>query len=180
MQLIVRLHKISNFFYRKNLRFVSKIIDVGMRIIFQTSIPGGATIHPTAHFAHSGLFSLVTRDSRLGARVTLGVGVVFVGGWPKQGAPTVEDDCIIHTGAVLVGAVRIGTGSVIGANAVVTTDIPPRSLAVGIPARVKKTGIDIREYHFPVVIEANPEFFDTRPEVPAESQEKTSQDKTQP
>lgn len=159
MQLVIRLHKISNFFYRNKLKPVSKVIDIGLRILFQTSIPGGAKVHPTAHFAHSGLFSLITRDTVLGARVTLGVGVVFVGGWPKQGAPIVEDDCIIHTGAVVVGAVRIGRGSVIGANAVVTTDIPPRSLAVGIPARVKKSDIDIREYHFPVVVEANQEFF---------------------
>ncbi len=153
------------------MRPVSKIIDIGMRIVFQTSIPGGARVHPTAHFAHSGIFTLITRDSELGARVTLGVGVVFVAGWPKPGAPIVEDDCIIHTGAVLVGAVRIGSGSVIGANAVVTTDIPPRSLAVGIPARVKKSDIDIREYHFPVVIEANQAFFHS---------EEAQQDKTKP
>jgi serine O-acetyltransferase len=151
MQFVIRLHKISNFFYRNRLKPVSKVIDIAMRILFQTSIPGGARIHSTAHFAHSGLFSLLTRDAEVGARVTLGIGVVLTSGWPKPGAPIIEDDCIIMTGAVVIGAVRIGQGSVIGANAVVTTDIPPRSLAVGIPARVKRSDIDIARYHFPVV-----------------------------
>jgi serine O-acetyltransferase len=171
MQPIVRLHKISSFFYRNKMKRISKIIDLGMRLLFQTKIPGGSKVHPTVHFAHNGMFSAIARDTELGARVTIGLGVVLVGGWPKPGAPIVEDDCIIHTGAVLVGAVRIGAGSVIGANAVVTTDIPPRSLAVGIPARVKRSDIDIREYHFPVVMEANPDAFQ-----PMTGQ----QDKTQP
>jgi serine O-acetyltransferase len=149
MQFIVRVHKLSNFFYRYRLRPLSKIIDVALRIGCQTSIPGAADVHSTAHFAHSGLFTLITRDTKIGARVTLGVGVVFTSGWPRPGAPVVEDNCIIHSGAVVVGAVRIGEGSVIGANAVVTSDIPPRSLAVGIPAKVKKSNIDINDYHFP-------------------------------
>lgn len=149
MQFIVRVHKFSNLCYRHRLRPISKIIDIALRILCQTSIPGAADVDPTAHFAHSGLFTLITRDTRIGARVTLGVGVVFTSGWPRPGAPVVEDNCIIHSGAVVVGAVRIGEGSVIGANAVVTTDIPPRSLAVGIPARVKKSNIDINDYHFP-------------------------------
>jgi acetyltransferase-like isoleucine patch superfamily enzyme len=39
----------------------------------------------------------------------------------------------------VLDGVRIGRGSVIGAGAVVTTDIPPYSIAVGVPARVVKT-----------------------------------------
>jgi hypothetical protein len=51
-------------------------------------------------------------------------------------------DCVdIGAGAVLLGHIRIGDGSVIGANAVVLDDVPPGSLAVGVPARI----IDRRE-----------------------------------
>ena len=42
--------------------------------------------------------------------------------------------------------VRIGKGSVIGANAVVLTDIPPFSLAVGVPAVIKKSAINVDDY----------------------------------
>lgn len=50
--------------------------------------------------------------------------------------PNIEDGVTVFAGAVIVGRVRIGSNSTIGANAVVTKDIPPNSTAVGVPARV--------------------------------------------
>jgi len=52
--------------------------------------------------------------------------------------PTVGDNVQIGTGAKLVGPVTIGRGSLIGANAVVTKDVPPHSVAAGVPARVTR------------------------------------------
>jgi acetyltransferase-like isoleucine patch superfamily enzyme len=60
----------------------------------------------------------------------------------KQGIQTqgitVEDDVWLGAGAVVLDGVTIGKGSVIGAGAVVSKDIPPYSIAVGVPARVVK------------------------------------------
>jgi acetyltransferase-like isoleucine patch superfamily enzyme len=49
---------------------------------------------------------------------------------------TIEEDCWLGTGAIVLPGVRIGKGSIIGAGAVVTKDIPPFSMAIGVPARV--------------------------------------------
>jgi acetyltransferase-like isoleucine patch superfamily enzyme len=49
---------------------------------------------------------------------------------------TIEDDCWLGSGVKVVDGVTIGRGSVIGAGAVVTKDIPPYSVAVGVPAKV--------------------------------------------
>jgi acetyltransferase-like isoleucine patch superfamily enzyme len=52
------------------------------------------------------------------------------------GAIVIEDNCWIGGHVTITQGVTIGTGSVIGANSVVTKDIPARSLAAGNPARV--------------------------------------------
>jgi serine O-acetyltransferase len=52
--------------------------------------------------------------------------------------PIIEDRCDIGCGAVIVGAITIGHDSQIGANAVVLKDIPPYSVAVGVPAKIIK------------------------------------------
>jgi carbonic anhydrase/acetyltransferase-like protein (isoleucine patch superfamily) len=67
----------------------------------------------------------------VGSRVTVGHRVILHG-------CSVEDDCLIGMGAVLLNMVRIGRGSVIGAGALVLegTDVPPGSLVLGFPARV--------------------------------------------
>jgi serine O-acetyltransferase len=54
----------------------------------------------------------------------------------ERSIPTIEDRVDIGCGACVLGAVTIGHDSLIGANAVVVTDIPPHSTAVGVPARV--------------------------------------------
>jgi len=48
----------------------------------------------------------------------------------------IEEDCWLGTGAIVLPGVRIGRGSIIGAGAVVTKDVPPLSVALGVPARI--------------------------------------------
>ena len=52
--------------------------------------------------------------------------------------PVIGDRVDIGCGAVILGAITVGHDSVIGANAVVLKDVPPRSVAVGVPAKVIK------------------------------------------
>lgn len=52
---------------------------------------------------------------------------------------TIEDDCNIGIGSIILPNVKIGRGSKIGANAVVNIDIPKYSVAVGVPAKVIKS-----------------------------------------
>ena len=67
----------------------------------------------------------------VGNRVTVGHRAILHG-------CTVEDDCLIGMGAVLLNNVRVGHGSVIGAGALLLegTDVPPGSLVVGFPGKV--------------------------------------------
>ena len=65
---------------------------------------------------------------------------VLAQGVTSGGAVDIEDGCWIGTGAVIIGnkGLRIGRGSVVGANAVVTSDVPPYCVVGGNPARILK------------------------------------------
>ena len=70
----------------------------------------------------------------VGARVGIGHRVVLHG-------CTIEDECLIGMGSVLLNGVHIGAGSVVAAGAVVPEGLraPPRSVLVGVPARITRT-----------------------------------------
>jgi carbonic anhydrase/acetyltransferase-like protein (isoleucine patch superfamily) len=67
----------------------------------------------------------------IGSRVGVGHRVILHG-------CTVEDDCLIGMGSVLLNEVRVGAGSVVAAGAVLPErmEVPPRSLVMGVPARI--------------------------------------------
>lgn len=73
------------------------------------------------------------KPARIGARVGVGHRAILH-------ACTVEDDCLIGMGSILLNDVHVGTGSVVAAGAVVPegTHVPPGSLVVGVPARVTR------------------------------------------
>lgn len=59
-----------------------------------------------------------------------------------QGVPHIGDDVWIGTGAILVGAITVGSGATISAGSVVSRDVPERSLVAGNPGRVIATDYD--------------------------------------
>ncbi|BEP13388.1 hypothetical protein acdb102_16990 [Acidothermaceae bacterium B102] len=61
-------------------------------------------------------------------------------------APRIEDDVVIATGAIVIGGITIGKGAHIGAGAVVTKDVPPGMVAVGVPAKYREPGVNSRAH----------------------------------
>ena len=78
-------------------------------------------------------------DATLGERVNIGAGTVTCNyDGQRKHETIIEDDVKIGSDTMLVAPVRVGRGSVTGAGSVVTKDVPPDSLAVGVPAVIKK------------------------------------------
>jgi serine O-acetyltransferase len=103
----------------------------GISIPFDTKVGEGLYI---GHFG--GIVvnhrSVIGRNCNLSQGVTLGV----ANRGARQGAPMVGDGVYIGPGAKLVGAVTVGDNVAIGANCVVTKDVPDNAVVVGVPARV--------------------------------------------
>ena len=64
---------------------------------------------------------------------------MFEQGYDEPKQVTINDDCWIGTNVVILPGVTIGQGSIIGAGAVVTKDVPPYSIVGGVPAKVIKS-----------------------------------------
>jgi serine O-acetyltransferase len=153
MQTLIRIHKLSRRLFDRRWFGLSRSIDRVIRLVYAARIPAEADIHPTVHFSHNALAVVVTKKAFIGPHCHIGMHVLLGSRWPLDGGPRLEEKVIVHAGAKIIGPVTIGRGSVIGANAVVLEDIPPYSLAVGVPAVVKKTGIRVEEYLPPVAAE---------------------------
>jgi serine O-acetyltransferase len=146
MQTIVRLHKFSRRLLEWRLPGLARMVERLIRLIYAARIPADADIDPTVHFSHNALAVVVTKRATIGPRCQIGLQVLLGSRWPLEGAPTLEEDVIVHSGAKIIGPITIGRGSVIGANAVVLENVPPHSLVVGVPGVVKKRDIRIEDY----------------------------------
>jgi serine O-acetyltransferase len=91
-------------------------------------------VGPGLFVAHG--YATTLAAERIGANCYVHQGVTIGWDYRSERAPIIEDDVFIGAGAVIVGAVTIGSGARIGSNAVVLCDVPPGATAVGVPARV--------------------------------------------
>jgi len=112
----VRLGRDASIWYNSVVRGDTELVEVG----------DGANIQDLALLhADPGFPCLV------GPRVTVGHRAILHG-------CTVEEDCLIGMGAILLNGVRVGRGSVVGAGALLTEgmQVPPGSVVVGVPGKV--------------------------------------------
>jgi serine O-acetyltransferase len=130
-------HRITHRLHKAGLvwlaRFVSQIVRAGTGI----EIHPGATIGERFFIDH-GMGVVVGETSIIGDDVTLYQGVTLGGTGKEHGKrhPTIEDFVVVGVGATVLGNIRIGRGSRVGAGAVVVADVPPNCTVVGVPGRV--------------------------------------------
>jgi serine O-acetyltransferase len=135
----VVLIRISHKLHNCGWRLLAKIPALINFTVFGIEVPPRLQIGP-------GLVIMHTYGTVLGARliganftvyhqVTLGAKDIDFDYNPSK-RPTIESNVIVCVGAKVLGGVTIGDDCIVGANAVVLQDVPPRSTAVGVPARI--------------------------------------------
>lgn len=119
---------------------LAKLFSLVNVLLFTLEVPSRLEIGLGLVIPHP--FGSILGAGRIGTNVTIYQQVTLGAtladfGFDTKSRPTVEDNVIITAGAKILGSVRLGHGSIIGANAVVITDVPPNSIAVGVPAVIK-------------------------------------------
>lgn len=142
-----KVYKMINCYSRGKKRkaaFYSKLI----RIIFAMDIMPETKISDNVEFVHNGLGvvihpkTIIGKECKIYQNVTLGGNGKIINGKPNVGAPTLEENVAIFSGACVLGPISIGHDSIIGANAVITKNVPPNSLVYGNPATIKPLNFD--------------------------------------
>lgn len=113
---------------------VNHALRLATTVLYSIEIGNDIELGEGINFTHT-LGTVIGGTSKVGARVKF-MGNNTIGTAKDNGCPVIEDDVVIGCGARVLGPIRIGRGAIIGANAVVLTDVPPGAVASGIPAQV--------------------------------------------
>lgn len=131
-------HRIAHALYRGGWFFLARLVNHWSRWMTAIDIHPGARIGRNFFIDHG--FTVIGETAEIGDDVTIYQCVTLGGTAPDNGVagkrhPTVLDGAIIGSGAQVLGPITVGRRSRIGANAVVTKDVPEGATMVGIPAR---------------------------------------------
>ena len=143
-------HRIANFFAIAKFDLIARMISQFSRFLT------GIEIHPKAKigknlFIDHGMGVVIGETSEIGDNVTIYHAVTLGGISPSINSdeqrntkrhPTLKDHVVIGSGAQILGPININEHAKVGANAVVTHDVPAHAVMVGIPARNIKSKPD--------------------------------------
>ena len=145
----VFFHQIAHFFSVAKFNLIARVISQFSRFLT------GIEIHPAAKigknfFIDHGMGVVIGETSEIGDNVTIYHMVTLGGISPSINSdnqrqvkrhPTLKDNVVIGSGAQVLGPITVGENAKVGANAVVTKDVPANAVMVGIPAKnVNKDG----------------------------------------
>jgi len=131
-------HRIAHAMYRARFFLLARVVNHTGRFLTAIDIHPGAKIGREFFIDHG--FVVIGETAEIGDGVTIYQCVTLGGTDPANGVPgkrhpTIADGVIIGSGAQVLGPILVGRRARIGANAVVTRDVPEGATMVGIPAK---------------------------------------------
>jgi serine O-acetyltransferase len=131
-------HRLAHRLYRARLWFLARLVNHVARFLTAIDIHPGARIGRNLFIDHG--FTVIGETAEIGDDVTIYQCVTLGGTNPANGVagkrhPTLGDHVIVGSGAQVLGPITVGARARIGANAVVTDDVPAGATMIGLKAR---------------------------------------------
>ncbi|MEB3287649.1 MAG: serine O-acetyltransferase EpsC [Vampirovibrionales bacterium] len=133
----VWLHRLNHSLWRAGFYVAARFLSQIARFFTGTEIHPGASIGKRLFIDH-GMGVVIGETTQIGDDVTIYQNATLGGTGKDDGKrhPTVEDRVVIGAGAKILGNVRIGHDSQVGASSVVLKDVPAYATVVGVPAKI--------------------------------------------
>ncbi len=150
----VMAYRLSHMLYQKKLFTVARIVSQVARFFTGIEIHPGAKIGKGLFIDH-GMGVVIGETTEIGDNCLIYQGVTLGGTGKEHGKrhPTLGNNVMVGAGAKVLGPFKVGDNAKIASNAVVLTEVPPNTTAVGVPARVvKRDGVkvcDCDQIHIP-------------------------------
>ena len=134
-------HRLSHALYKKGHTFSARAVSQGAKFLTGIEIHPGATIGRGLVIDH-GSGVVIGETAEIGDNCTIYQGVTLGGTGKDVGKrhPTLGNNVLVGSGAKILGPVKIGDNVKVASGAVVLTELPDHSTAVGIPAKVVRVG----------------------------------------
>jgi serine O-acetyltransferase len=130
-------HRINHWLWNRGAHLAARILGEVNRILTGVEIHPGAVLGPGLFIDHA-TGVVIGETAEIGEDVTIYHGVTLGGSGSDTGKrhPTIGDRVIIGAGAKVLGAIKVGDDSRIGANAVVVKEVPSSAVVIGVPGQV--------------------------------------------
>ncbi len=144
--MLIHWYRFNNWMWKHNIPLLPKLIYYIQYLLFNSSVPASCEIGKGSKFGYYGMAVVIHARAEIGKNCVIGTCVTIGGksGWHE--VPTIGDNVHIASGAKILGPVRRGNNVYIGANAVVTKDVPDNCVVAGIPAKILAKNINIEDY----------------------------------
>lgn len=152
-------HRAAHYLYKKGLILLPRLISQFSRFITGIEIHPGARIGEGLFIDH-GTGVVIGETAEVGNNVTIYQGVTLGGTGKEKGKrhPTVGNNVVISTGAKVLGNIKVGDNTRIGAGSVVLKDVPANTTVVGIPGKIViRDGINIADMDVEDIIDLHHE-----------------------
>ena len=135
------LYRLAHFLWCHQLRFPARLLSHINRFLTGIEIHPGAKIGRRFFIDH-GAGVVIGETAEIGDDALMYQGVVLGGTTlgKKKRHPTIGNNVVIGTGAVVLGSITVGDGARIGSGSVVVKSVPPGATVVGVPGRIVEDG----------------------------------------